>query len=49
MPDFEQWADEAINIVSGGTPPESPGHDGPPAEPDPRPTDEPPPGTAPER
>jgi len=49
MLEFEQWADEAISIVSGDTPPASPGRDGPPAEPELRPAAEPPPGADPER
>lgn len=48
MLDFEQWADEAISIVSGDTPPASPGRDGPPAEPDLQPVDGPPPVPDPE-
>jgi hypothetical protein len=33
MLDFEQWADQAISIVSGDAPPASPGRDGPAAVP----------------
>ena len=48
MLEFEQWADEAISIVSGDTASASPGRDGPPAEPGLRPVDGPPPVTDPE-